>query len=101
MARELYALLTGAANLFQLPVNPGPSANCDCPILAGQQLDLTSWTRTEQATVDTTFNRQKHYFLSMQNIEHACFMALDASINDAFKVSNNPSISRWHAGMRV
>jgi hypothetical protein len=55
----------------------------------------------EQATVDTTLNGQKHYFLSMQNIERACFMALDASINNAFKVSNDPSIRGWYAGMRV
>ncbi len=37
----------------------------------------------------------------MQNIERACFTALNASINDAFKVSNNPNIQGWHAGMRV
>ncbi len=37
----------------------------------------------------------------MQNIEHACFTVLDASINNAFKVSNNPTIIGWHAGMIV
>jgi hypothetical protein len=37
----------------------------------------------------------------MQNIERACFTMLDASINDAFKVSNNLTIIRWHAGMTV
>jgi hypothetical protein len=37
----------------------------------------------------------------MQNIERACFTALDSSINDAFKVSNNPTVQGWHAGMRV
>ena len=37
----------------------------------------------------------------MQNIERACFTALDSSINDAFKVSNDPTIQGWHAGMRV
>jgi hypothetical protein len=37
----------------------------------------------------------------MQNIERACFMALDMSINDAFKVLNNPNVRGWHAGMRV
>jgi hypothetical protein len=37
----------------------------------------------------------------MQNIKHACFTALDASINDAFKVSNDPNIQGWHRGMRV
>jgi hypothetical protein len=68
--------------------------------LAGQQLDLTP-TQTKQANVNTTFNHQKHYFLSMQNMEHACFTALNASINDAFKVSNNPSICGWRTGMQV
>jgi hypothetical protein len=37
----------------------------------------------------------------MKNIEHACFTVLDASINNAFKVSNNPAIIGWHAGMMV
>jgi hypothetical protein len=37
----------------------------------------------------------------MQNIERAYFRALDASINDAFKVSNNQNIRGWHAGMQV
>ncbi len=37
----------------------------------------------------------------MQNIERACFTALDASINGAFKVSKDPNVRGWHAGMRV
>jgi hypothetical protein len=37
----------------------------------------------------------------MHNIKRAFFTALDAKINDAFKVSNDPSIEGWHAGMRV
>jgi hypothetical protein len=37
----------------------------------------------------------------MQNIERACFNALDASINDSFKVSNNPAMTGWHAGMTI
>jgi hypothetical protein len=37
----------------------------------------------------------------MQNIERACFTALGVSINDAFKVSNNPNVRGWHARMRV
>jgi hypothetical protein len=71
MASELYALLTGAANLFQLPINPGPNAIYDCPVSTGQQPDLTPLTRTEQATVDTTFNCQKHYF-DISRLERYC-----------------------------
>jgi hypothetical protein len=37
----------------------------------------------------------------MHNIERACFTALDASVNDAFKVSNIPAVQGWHTGMRV
>ena len=37
----------------------------------------------------------------MQNIERACFMALDSSINDALKLLNDPTVQGWHAGMRV
>jgi hypothetical protein len=37
----------------------------------------------------------------MQNIKRACFTALDASVNDAFKVSNDPAVRSWRTGMRV
>jgi hypothetical protein len=37
----------------------------------------------------------------MRNIKRACFIALNASINDTFKVSNDPTIQGWHADMRV
>jgi hypothetical protein len=99
MARELYSLLTNIP--FRLPTNPGAAAIFVRAIVTGQPVSNTLLSRTEQASIDTLFNRQKHYFLSMQNIERACFTALDASINDAFKVSNDPTIQGWHAGMRV
>jgi hypothetical protein len=57
--------------------------------------------QTEQAAINTCFAREKHYFLLMRNIEQACFTTLDASINDAFKVSNDLAIQGWHAGMQV
>jgi hypothetical protein len=101
MARELYTLLTGLGNTFRVPMDPGPVADYTRPVLLGQQPDVSPLLRTEQATVDTQFSRQKHYFLSWQNIEHACFTALDVSINDAFKVSSDPLIWGWHAGMSV
>jgi hypothetical protein len=49
----------------------------------------------------TRFAHRKHYFLSMGNIERACFTILDLTINNAFKVSNNPAIQGWHAGMSM
>ncbi len=99
MARELYALLMPMP--FCLPNNPGNTAIYVRPVAAGQPVNATLLTRTEQASINTHFARAKHYYLSMHNIERACFTALDASINDAFKVSNDPMIQGWHAGMQV
>ena len=99
MARPLYNLLTNIA--FRLPTNPGASAVYVRAIVTGQPVNNTPLTRTEQASIDTTFNQRKHYFFSMQNIERACFTALNSSINNAFKLSNDPSVQGWHAGMRV
>jgi hypothetical protein len=98
-ARELYAFLT--PNAFWLPNNPGNAAVYPCLTLAGQPVDNTSLMQTERATIDMHFAREKHYFMSMRNIVRACFTALDASVNGAFKVSNNPAIQGWHAGMQV
>jgi hypothetical protein len=86
---------------FHLPTNPGATAIYVCNQLPGQPVDNALLTRTEQASIDSLFNRCKAYFLSMQNIERACFTALDSLVNNAFKVSNNPTVQGWHAGMRV
>jgi hypothetical protein len=102
MARELYAILTPTP--FRTPNNPGPNAvyvRALNPANPNTQLDPAPLTRTEQATIDMTFTRCKPYFLSMKSIEQACFTALDLSINNAFKVLNNPTIQGWHMGMSV
>jgi hypothetical protein len=99
MARELYALLT--IQPFCLPTNPGATATYICSQTPGQPINNAPLTRTEQASIDSLFNCRKAYYLSMQNIKRACFTALDVSVNDAFKVSNDPAVRGWHAGMRV
>jgi hypothetical protein len=101
MSRELYALLTGLNNAFRLPMDPDPNANYTWSVAPGEVPDLTPVSRTMQATIDMQFARQKHYFLSLQNIEHVCFTALNTSINNGFKVSTDPAIQGWHAGMTV
>ena len=90
MARELYSLLTNIP--FRLPTNPGAAAVYVRAVVTGQLVNNSPLSRTEQAPIDTLFNSCKHYFLSMQNIEHACFTALDVRIYDAFMVSNNPNV---------
>ncbi len=99
MAKELCALLT--PSVFQLPNNPGNTRVYAHPTLASQLVDNTPLMQTEQATIDMCFAREKHYFMLMQNIERACFTALDASVKNTFKVSNNLAIQGWHAGMQV
>ena len=99
MARELYSLLTNIP--FCLPTNPGPAAIYVRAVVMGQPVNNAPLSRTEQASIDILFNRHKHSFLLIQNIERTCFTALDASINDAFKVLNNPNVRGWHAGIRV
>jgi hypothetical protein len=99
MARELYALLPTSP--FRLPTNPGAAVVYVRSQIPGQPVNNAPLSRTEQASIESLFNHHKHYYLSMQNIKRACFTALDASINDAFKVLNDPNVRRWHAGMRV
>jgi len=99
MAPELYSLLTNVP--FRLPTNPGAAAVYVRATTLGKPLNNAPLSMTEKASIDTLFNCRKHYFLSMQNIERACFMALNSSINDAFRVSNDPTVQGWHARMRV
>jgi hypothetical protein len=99
MARELYALLT--IQLFRLPTDPGATAIYIRSQTPGQPVNNAPLMRTEQASIDSLFNHCKAYLLCMQNIKRACFTALSASVNNAFKVSNNPAVQGWHAGMRV
>jgi hypothetical protein len=95
MSRALYGLL--AATPFRLPNDPGTAV----VYTRADPNNNTPLTRTEQATVDAAFIHQKHYYQSMQNIDRACFTVLYSSIDDAFKISNNPAIVGWHAGMNV
>jgi hypothetical protein len=76
MAQELYALLTPMP--FCLPNDPGNAAIYIRPVVAGQPINTTPLMRMEQATTNMQFARAKHYFLSMRNIERACFTALNA-----------------------
>ncbi len=99
MVQELYTLLVPTP--FCLLNNPGDATTYVRPVVAKQPVDAVQLTRMEQASVNTQFTCAKHYYLSMHNIERACFTALDASFNDAFKVSNDPTIQVWHASMCV
>jgi hypothetical protein len=75
MARELYTLLTKTP--FRCPTNPGANTvyvrSID-PNNPGVVPDpAVPLTKTEQATINTTFARCKYYYQSLINIKQACF----------------------------
>ena len=86
---------------FRLPNDPGDATVYVCPVVTGEAIEPPPLTRAEQARINVILNCQKRYFLSMQNIERACFTALNSSINNALKLSNIPGVRGRHAGMRV
>ncbi len=96
MSHCMYALL--APTPFHRPTN-------SCPATIYARNDPTNMTPlkcTKQASIDTAFACKRHYYQSLINIKHACFIALDANIDDAFKVSNIPTtIVSWHKGMET
>jgi hypothetical protein len=81
---------------FHLPNSPGPQAIYP-PAVPGQP----PLSRAEQATIDATFIRQRNYYQSYLNIKRASFTVLDDNIDDAFKVSNIPTIIRWNTTMEI
>jgi hypothetical protein len=95
MSHDMYALLMPMP--FQRPNNPGPAA----VYIRNDPNNTTPLTCTKQATINTAFAREQHYYQPLINIKRACFIVLNASINDAFKVSNIPTIVGWHAGMET
>jgi hypothetical protein len=95
MSCGMYALLTPTP--FRRPNDPGPAA----VYTRNDPADTTPLTRTEQASIDTALARERHYYHSLINFERACFIALNANIDIAFKVSDIPTIVGWHAGMET
>jgi hypothetical protein len=99
MAQELYTLLT--PNTFCLPNRPGQTNAYVHAMMPNQLINTSPFMQKEQATIDMHFACTKNYFVSMQNIERAWFTALDESVDNALKVSDDPSVRGWHAGMCV
>jgi hypothetical protein len=105
----MYDLLT--TSLFRIPTDPGPLAIYNpprvaivntqgYPVLDGQGMPTyqaqpaIGWA--EQATIDARFKRAKNYWESYRNIQRAVFNCLDNGVDDAFKVSNDPTLARWN-----
>ena len=97
MSRAMYALLVTGGTAFRDPIDPGPAAI----YTRADPNNVTPFTRTEQATIDATFAREKHYFNSWVNINRVLYAALRTSVNEAFQVSNVPGVAGWPAGMDI
>ena len=97
MSRAMYTLLVTGGSAFRTPADPGPAAVYTRP----DPDDVTPLTRTEQATIDATFAREKHYFQSYTNITRVVYAALRTSVNEAFQVSNIAGVTGWPASMAI
>ncbi len=51
--------------------------------------------------IDAAFTQDKNNFLSLRNINQACFKMLDNSISNQFKVSNTPNLTGWNSTMMI
>ncbi len=105
----MYGLLTTSP--FRIPTDPGPLAiyYLPCvaivdtqgdPVLDGQGMPTyqaqPAIGRAEQATINARFKRAKIYWELYQNIQRAVFNCLDDGVDDAFKVSNDPTLAGWN-----
>jgi hypothetical protein len=109
MSRAMYGLITTSP--FRIPTDPGPLAiyyparilivkTQGDPVLDG--LGMPTYQaqpaigRAEQAIIDTHFKRAKNYWESYyQNVRRKVFNYLEDGVDDAFKVSNDPTLARW------
>jgi hypothetical protein len=51
--------------------------------------------------IDTTFTRDKNYYLSFLNISQACFKMPEETVSNQFKVLNTPNLTGWNSTMTI
>ena len=90
MDPQMYALIE--QNAFVMPPDPG-----DLPNYGGQQFPSTVALKT----ADRIFEMGTNYYTSYMNINRALFRMLDDSIDNNFKVSNDPNLKGWNPTMSV
>ena len=89
MDPAMYALIE--IDPFVFPPDPGPT-----PVYAGGWLPTSAMEVTKQL-----WENARHYFLSFQNVQRACFRLLDELIRDEYKVSNIPGLNGWNSSMSI
>ncbi len=88
MDPALYILLK--ANTFVIPVSLGPTAIY--PQFA---------TPAQMKMINNMYARNKNYYLSLMNINQACFCMLNEIVPDRYKVLNNPHLTGWNGSMSI
>ena len=90
MDPQMYALIE--PNAFGMPADPG-----DLPNYGGNQFPSTVAIKT----AERMFEMGTNYYTSYLNINRALFRMLDDSIDNNFKVSNDPNLKGWNPTMSV
>ncbi len=88
MAPNMYALLELVP--FTVPINL-------IPALVYTQFAPLALIKM----INSTFKRNKNFYLLFKNINHACFCMLDNLVPNRFKVSNTPMLMGWNASMSI
>jgi hypothetical protein len=89
MAPAMYAMIENTP--FVIPNDPGPTTTYS----AGFQ------TQQQMRSSKQLWESARNYFLSYENINHACFRLLDEIIRPEYKVSNFPGGNGWNSTMSV
>ncbi len=88
MDPTLYMLLK--PNAFVLPISPG--TNPIYPQFAAPAIIKM---------FNNVFKQNTNYYLSLMNINRACFCMLNNLVSNRYKVSNNPNLTGWNALMSI
>jgi hypothetical protein len=52
-------------------------------------------------TIDARYARARNYWRTYLNIKQACYNMLDDTVDNAFKVSNDPALTGWNPSMNI
>ena len=58
-------------------------------------------SRATLATIDARYTRARNYWRTYLNIKRACYNMLDDTVDNAFKVSNDPALTGWNPSMNI
>ena len=96
MSPKMYALIDGTP--FHLNIAPATDVADFPPLFAADGITSIPYKREETIKINATFKRNKNYNDTWLNIYRAVYDALDAHVNDAYKVA--PTTNLLFHGIR-